>query len=105
MPFEDQATWEEHAHEAVVHPHEHYHVTHNYNDRAGGFDHFSWKHVHDHDHAGVSHRHYPHQDFEREHHGEAHVHDHGEPVKKRTPAKEATTAPKTRTSKKQPAPA
>jgi hypothetical protein len=73
--------WDEHAHEPVVHTHGHYHVTHNYRDMTGGFEHLSSYHEHEHDHAGMRHAHYPHEDFDREHEGEAHIHDHGEAVK------------------------
>lgn len=81
--------WEEHTHEPLDHSHAHHHVTHNLNQRTGGFDHLSSEHEHLHDHAGVSHAHYPHQDFEHEHRFEAHDHDHGEAVKKRAPRKPA----------------
>jgi hypothetical protein len=73
--------WDAHDHEAVVHSHVHYHVTHNYRDMTGGFEHLSSEHEHEHDHAALSHSHHPHQDFDKEHSGEAHVHDHGEAVK------------------------
>ena len=82
---EDQQRWERHDHAAVVHAHEHVHVTHNRNEMTGGFDHLSSEHEHDHDHAKVAHAHFPHRDFEQEHRYEAHDHDHGEAVKKRTP--------------------
>ena len=36
---EQQGQWEDHTHDAVVHGHRHYHVTHNHNRMAGGFDH------------------------------------------------------------------
>jgi hypothetical protein len=87
---EEQNRWESHAHEALVHAHDHYHVTHNFNARVGGFDHLSSEHEHDHDHAETKHSHYPHQDFEHEHRYEAHDHDHGEAVRSREPA---TAAP------------
>ncbi len=94
-------SWEPHEHEAAVHSHRHYHVTHNYRDMTGGFEHLISEHEHEHDHAGMSHSHYPHEDFDREHAGEAHVHDHTTPVKedgapakaaKKAPAKKATKA-------------
>jgi hypothetical protein len=72
---------EHHKHEALVHEHPHFHVTHNYNKLTGGFDHLYSEHEHEHDHPAIAHTHVPHQDFESEHHGEAHVHDHGEPVR------------------------
>jgi hypothetical protein len=74
-------SWEEHHHEALVHDHRHYHVTHNYNDLTTGFDHLSSTHSHEHDHGELTHRHHPHVAFETEHLGEAHVHDHEVPVK------------------------
>ena len=90
--------WERHEHQPLVHTHDHHHVTHNLNQRTGGFDHLSSEHDHDHDHAGMAHAHYPHQDFDHEHRFEAHDHDHGEPVKKRQPKKapaaRAAEAPK-----------
>jgi hypothetical protein len=90
MPEGDvEQRWESHDHEAVVHSHEHYHLTHNHNPMTGGFDHLSSAHSHEHDHAPVKHAHWPHENFESEHQGEAHVHDHGTPVKKRAPAKKA----------------
>ncbi len=78
MPDGEQ--WDEHEHEPMVHNHGHYHVTHNFREMTGGFEHLSSHHEHEHDHAAIRHRHYPHEDFEREHQGEAHVHDHAHPV-------------------------
>ena len=94
-------SWESHEHEALVHRHRHYHVTHNYREMTGGFEHLSSEHEHEHDHAAVSHSHYPHADFEAEHLDEAHVHDHTSPVSddagaaakpRRAAAKKATEA-------------
>ena len=73
-------SWEPHDHEALVHTHRHYHVTHNFREMTGGFEHLSSSHEHEHDHAATSHSHHPHEDFDSEHAGEAHVHDHAEPV-------------------------
>lgn len=73
-------TWDSHDHQAVVHSHRHYHVTHNFLESSGGFEHLSAAHDHDHDHAAVTHSHHPHERFEEEHSREAHVHDHAEPV-------------------------
>jgi len=81
--------WDEHGHDAMVHSHPHHHITHNFNKLTGGFDHLGSMHEHEHDHAPLNHGHYPHQDFMAEHQGEAHDHDHGEPVRKRAPAKKA----------------
>lgn len=81
--------WEQHRHEAVVHAHGHFHVTHN-DDGSGGFEHLSSWHEHEHDHAELDHTHFPHQDFESEHAGEAHDHDHRTPVLDRPAAAKAT---------------
>lgn len=78
---EASQNWQEHSHEATVHRHGHYHVTHNHREMTGGFEHLSSYHEHEHDHPAISHSHYPHEDFEREHEGEAHVHDHAEAVR------------------------
>ncbi len=75
-----ESSWEPHDHEALVHAHRHYHVTHNYRDMTGGFEHLSSEHEHEHDHAAISHSHHPHENFETEHAEEAHVHDHSAPV-------------------------
>jgi hypothetical protein len=72
---------EEHDHERLVHSHLHYHVTHNHSHQSGGFEHLSSSHEHEHDHAALSHWHTPHENFEQEHRGEAHVHDHEVPAK------------------------
>ena len=85
----DPENFERHAHDEIVHDHEHFHVTHNWSDTAGTFEYLSSKHSHPHDHTKVEHAHIAHEDFESEHAGEAHDHDHGEPVKRRTPAKKA----------------
>jgi len=84
--------WEEHSHEAVVHRHGHYHVTHNYREMTGGFEHLSSYHDHEHDHAALDHRHFPHEDFDREHAGEAHVHDHSEAARPEVAGNGATKA-------------
>jgi hypothetical protein len=91
--------WEEHDHEELVHSHEHFHVTHNHTGRTGGFEHLSSSHAHEHDHLGLRHSHLPHQDFDREHIGEAHVHDHAAPARRSRPtprpaAKKATAKAK-----------
>lgn len=87
MSHQEQNLWEEHHHEAIIHSHEHHHVTHNYNQMTGGYDHLSSIHVHEHDHNEVRHVHYPHQDFAKEHQYEAHIHDHDVPVKASSPAR------------------
>ncbi len=84
--------FEHHEHEELVHSHPHFHVTHNYNRLTGGFDHLFSEHEHDHDHPAIAHAHLAHQDFDAEHRGEAHVHDHGEAVKAgREPSEQAAT--------------
>jgi hypothetical protein len=94
------AHWEQHDHEALIHAHEHPHVTHNFNDRTAGFDHLSSAHEHEHDHAKVSHSHFAHRDFESEHRGEAHDHDHGEAVKIRSPKKTSTGTKRSGTTRR-----
>jgi hypothetical protein len=77
----NESNWEEHDHDAIVHTHVHYHVTHNFRELTGGFEHLSSAHDHEHDHAPIKHSHHPHQDFEEEHGGEAHIHDHVQPAR------------------------
>jgi hypothetical protein len=72
----EHAGWPEHQHEAVGHEHPHYHLTHNFIERVGGFEHLGYQHTHEHTHAAESHNHYPHEDFATEHLGEAHEHEH-----------------------------
>jgi hypothetical protein len=72
--------FEQHTHEGVVHVHEHWHVTHNWSETAGTFEHLASKHSHPHDHAELTHSHVPHVDVDSEHEGEAHIHDHDQPV-------------------------
>ncbi|MGH8903834.1 MAG: hypothetical protein ACRDYA_19700 [Egibacteraceae bacterium] len=72
--------FEEHKHDPLVHEHDHWHVTHNWTEAAGTFEHLAAQHAHEHDHAALAHSHVPHQDFESEHAGEAHVHDHDKPI-------------------------
>ncbi len=67
---------ESHTHEPRMHSHWHFHVTHNRNPETGGIDHHSFSHEHEHHHAHLFHTHVPHQDFDKEHGGEAHAHDH-----------------------------
>lgn len=93
MPDHEEP-WENHDHAALVHSHRHYHVTHNYRDMTGGFEHLRSAHDHEHDHAAVSHSHHPHEDFDAEHAGEAHVHDHSVPVKDAGAAKPRKAAAK-----------
>ncbi|HXV92771.1 MAG TPA: hypothetical protein VD813_05695 [Pseudonocardia sp.] len=74
------ADWDEHTHEATVHDHEHWHVTHHWKDGEQTFEHLASRHSHEHDHASITHAHAPHEDVDHEHAGEAHVHDHDTPV-------------------------
>ncbi|HEX2027125.1 MAG TPA: hypothetical protein VHF25_03920 [Nitriliruptorales bacterium] len=92
--------FEEHAHEKLVHSHAHLHVTHNRNSMTGGFDHLYSEHEHEHDHPALAHSHIPHQDFDSEHHSEAHVHDHGEPVKTERATKKSAKKAARKTTKK-----
>ena len=85
--------FQDHDHEALAHSHRHFHVTHNMS--AGGFEHLSSEHDHEHDHAALRHAHVPHENFDSEHHGEAHVHDHVEPVRSST-ARKTRSKPGTR---------
>ena len=87
----DHEGWQEHDHEALAHSHRHYHVTHNFSDMAGTFQHLSSEHEHKHDHAALKHSHWPHENFDTEHQGEAHVHDHEKAVRPETAKKAAAT--------------
>ena len=72
--------FDQHTHDAMVHQHEHWHVTHNWSETASTFEHLAARHSHEHDHASLTHAHVPHVDFDTEHAGEAHVHDPDQPV-------------------------
>lgn len=94
-----ESQWEEHRHDPIVHTHVHYHVTHNFREMTGGFEHLSSQHEHEHDHAPLTHSHFPHQDFDAEHRGEAHIHDHVVPAREKLPDGDATTKkPRTRSA-------
>ncbi len=73
-----------HGHDALVHIHEHPHVTHNRREGPdeimGEWEHLTSTHTHEHNHAAVSHSHLPHESAEHEHLGEAHIHDHSHPA-------------------------
>lgn len=74
-----------HTHDAVVHSHDHYHVTHHHRSGIGGalgdFEHRTSWHTHGHDHGPLTHSHDYDHDDETAHHGkEAHVHDHSHPT-------------------------
>ena len=70
---------EPHRHDALVHDHEHAHVTH-YLVQGEQWAHLTATHTHDHNHAPLTHAHMPHRDQEKEHGREAHVHDHEQPA-------------------------
>ena len=68
-----------HTHEAVVHRHEHYHVSHFLlADRA--WTHQESVHDHEHNHPELTHSHHPHVGERDEHQQEAHIHDHEHPT-------------------------
>lgn len=77
------AEFVEHGHDAVMHTHEHPHVTHNRREGAdefaGEWEHLTALHVHEHNHAAMTHSHVPHENAEHEHLGEGHIHDHSHP--------------------------
>lgn len=72
-----------HDHPALVHRHEHVHVTHYAHTGKRGVEHLTCTHRHEHNHAPVQHAHAPHEDVEREHRREAHVHNHEHPTEDR----------------------
>lgn len=72
--------FDQHTHAGTVHDHEHWHVTHNWSDTAGTFEHLASRHSHEHNHAAIKHAHVAHVAFDTEHAGEAHVHDHDQPT-------------------------
>jgi len=72
----DRQDWSQHEHEALTHTHQHFHVTHN--------------------HTAVQHAHVAHQDFEHEHLGEAHIHDHGSPATGQTPPRRTRSTSRSR---------
>jgi hypothetical protein len=78
------ATYVPHSHEAVVHAHEHPHVTHNRREGPdevmGEWEHLTGLHEHEHNHSMLEHRHLAHEDAAHEHLGEAHIHDHSHPT-------------------------
>ena len=71
----------EHTHPAVVHTHDHYHVTHYAAEVEGAVLHRVAWHTHEHNHAILTHSHdYSREDEERHHAREVHVHDHSMPI-------------------------
>lgn len=72
--------FETHEHPAVVHGHEHFHLTHYaHQNEPANLEHLLSSHGHDHNHAAVQHLHVPHDNADAEHRREAHVHDHAHP--------------------------
>lgn len=77
----EKAREQEHTHDAVVHAHDHYHVTHHRDGALGTFEHRAHYHSHEHNHAPLLHAHsHASEDEEEEHGKEAHVHDHEAPT-------------------------
>lgn len=72
--------FEYHAHEEIIHSHEHIHITHHVKGGAGQVEHLRATHIHEHNHPGLDHSHLPHENLEREHQHEAHIHDHKTPA-------------------------
>jgi len=73
----------EHVHPAVIHTHDHYHVSHHHTGgMLGEFEHRSHYHSHEHNHAPIDHAHEDRSEDEerQEHDGMAHTHDHGSPI-------------------------
>jgi hypothetical protein len=78
----EEAKEQEHVHEAIVHGHDHYHVSHHHTGGPlGEFEHRARYHAHQHDHGQLvhGHKHDPEQE-EQDHGKEAHVHDHTNPT-------------------------
>jgi hypothetical protein len=67
-----------HDHQAIVHEHEHIHVTH-YDRPEEEIAHMVARHPHEHNHPALTHDHKPHGDPDKEHLRESHVHDHARP--------------------------
>lgn len=75
------AGFENHTHPAIVHSHDHIHMTHHARHGAGGeVEHLTSDHTHDHNHPALEHAHTPHENPDREHEHEAHIHDHAHPT-------------------------
>ena len=73
----------EHTHPAVVHTHDHYHVTHHHSDNPlNEWEHRAYWHTHEHNHNTLTHSHdYDRADEDARHPKEAHIHDHAQPVR------------------------
>lgn len=69
-----------HKHDAMVHTHEHVHITHHAKGGSAQIEHLVSTHSHEHNHAAVDHSHAPHRNVEQEHSHEAHIHNHEHPA-------------------------
>jgi len=56
---------ESHQHDAVVHAHDHMHVTH-YHRPGEDLTHLIASHSHEHNHPALSHSHEPHEDMDKD---------------------------------------
>ena len=73
----------EHRHPALVHRHDHYHVTHHHTGGVlGEFEHRTRYHMHEHNHAPLVHGHDGQSSEEEwaDHESTAHTHDHDDPT-------------------------
>ena len=73
----------EHSHPAVVHAHDHYHVSHHHTGGImGEFQHRTTYHEHEHNHAALVHAHKnrSQEDEAIDHEETAHTHDHDAPT-------------------------
>jgi len=72
----------EHTHNAEVHSHDHYHVSHHHTgELVPEFEHRTYWHTHDHNHNPLTHGHNYSREDEAVYHGkEAHIHDHAAPA-------------------------
>jgi hypothetical protein len=79
--IEGQGIVPAHTHDARMHEHDHYHVSHHHRGGLmGEWEHRTYWHTHDHHHRELAHSHDYSQQDEEEHHGkEAHTHDHAAP--------------------------
>lgn len=74
---------QEHSHPALVHTHDHYHVTHHHTGGVlGEFEHRTRYHLHEHNHAPLVHGHDGQtvEDERADHESTAHTHDHDAPT-------------------------
>jgi len=73
----------EHAHPAMLHSHDHYHVSHHHTGGVlGEFQHRTHYHQHDHNHAPLVHAHGNRSEGDEaaDHESTAHTHDHDAPT-------------------------